>query len=154
MSCLVTRHGFWIGNWIYWILTKLQLIIALWTTACCLLCPHWLLLVTAPNTVDSSASMFTSLPATDCLITPHGCSPWPLTSSRVWPPLATTRYRRLALTSHLKTRLSQSPNRLSLYSLCTDPTENTASNISFIVVCTCCGHVMWLPGKRFYRAIA
>jgi hypothetical protein len=29
-------------------------------------------LVTAPNIVDSSASVFTSIPTTDCLITPHG----------------------------------------------------------------------------------
>jgi hypothetical protein len=60
-------------------------------TGCCL--------VTALNTVDSSASVFTYLSATDCLIAPHGRKSWPLTPSRVWPPMVTTRYRRLALAS-------------------------------------------------------
>jgi hypothetical protein len=55
---------------------------------------------------------------------------WPLTPSRVWPPLATTRYHRLALTSDSEL-VSQSSNWLSL--LCTDRTENTACNISSIV---------------------
>jgi hypothetical protein len=50
------------------------------------------------NSVHSSASVFTPLSATDCLRDPHGGDSWPLTPSRVWPPLATTRYRKLALT--------------------------------------------------------
>jgi DNA-directed RNA polymerase subunit N (RpoN/RPB10) len=52
--------------------------------------------------------MFTSLPATDCLIVAHGCNSWPLTFSRVWPPLATTCCRRLALSSVSELTESQS----------------------------------------------
>jgi hypothetical protein len=48
------------------------------------------LVLTDPNAVDSSVSMFISLQAGDCIIAHHGCSSWPLTPSRVWPPLATT----------------------------------------------------------------
>jgi hypothetical protein len=66
-------------------------------SGCWVFTSRWL--ITAPYTQDSSASVFTSWPATDCLIAPHGCSSWPSTASRVWPPLATTRYHRLALAS-------------------------------------------------------
>jgi hypothetical protein len=54
-------------------------------------------LAMAPNVVDS---VFTSLWAADCLIAPHGRNSWPLTLSRVWPPLATPRYRRIAIISN------------------------------------------------------
>jgi hypothetical protein len=53
-------------------------------------------LVTASNTVDSSASVFTSLPATDCLIALHDRNSWPLTAS---PRLATTGYHSLSQAS-------------------------------------------------------
>jgi hypothetical protein len=62
-------------------------------------------LITVLNIVDFSASMFMSLPATDCLIAPHDRDPWPLTPSRVWPLLATTRYCRLAVTVRVTLRL-------------------------------------------------
>jgi hypothetical protein len=47
--------------------------------------------VTATNNADSSASMFTSLRAVDCLIAPHGRNSWPLTPTRAWPPLSACR---------------------------------------------------------------
>jgi hypothetical protein len=51
------------------------------------------------NSIGSSASVFTFLPAAVCLTDPHGRNSWPCTPSRVWSPLATTHFR-------LRTRLS------------------------------------------------
>jgi hypothetical protein len=45
-------------------------------------------LLTAPNAVDSSASVFTSLPPGDRLVAPYGRNPWLLTPSRICPPLS------------------------------------------------------------------
>jgi hypothetical protein len=65
-----------------------------------LLCLHQsLLVVRAVNIVDSSASVFTPLLGTDCLVDTHGRNSWPLAPSHVWPPLAITRYRWLAIIS-------------------------------------------------------
>jgi hypothetical protein len=51
-----------------------------------------------PSAVDCSASVFTFWRAVDYLKAPHSRNSWPLTPSRVWPPLATTCYGRLVLT--------------------------------------------------------
>jgi hypothetical protein len=48
-------------------------------------------------------------------------------------------------------RLSRNRSRSSIYILGTDRTENTASNISSIVVCACCGHYLATAG--LYRPI-
>jgi hypothetical protein len=107
----VTRCGVWIGNWIYSTLSRskyknysaLVYSCTLQLTKVCFRSSPFVFITrclgTARNTVDSSVSVFTFLLATDCLIAPRGRKSWPLTSSRVWPPLATTPYRRLALAS-------------------------------------------------------
>jgi hypothetical protein len=67
--------------------------------------------------LDSSAPLFTSLPAAYNLTAPPDCNSWPLTPIRVWPTLPTTRCHRLALTSD------------------SDRIENTSSNSSSVVAC-------------------
>jgi hypothetical protein len=91
VTCWVTRHGAWIGNWIYCTLIthnykelSYNFTIHYSThyvfSVCCVFITCSL--ATASNTVDSLASVFTSLLATDCLIGPHGRNYWPLTPSR------------------------------------------------------------------------
>jgi hypothetical protein len=111
----VTRHGVWISKWIYWTLETATTINysalanshTLWitiartkstqfafTSGCLATSPH--------NDVDSLASVSTSLPATDCLITAHG--------RNSWPHLATTGNHSLSQASthfRLRTRLSR-----------------------------------------------
>jgi hypothetical protein len=55
-------------------------------------------------------------------------------SSHHWPP---------PVASDSSARLSYSPNWLALYRLCTDPTENIASNGSSIVACVSVAAVTW-----------
>jgi hypothetical protein len=88
----------WIGNWIYWTLETNNIsnynrftnsyILQFTTirTVCCVFISRFL--VTASNAVDSSASVFTSLRADDCLVAPHGRNPCPLSAS--WLCLPTT----------------------------------------------------------------
>jgi hypothetical protein len=93
-TSLMTRHGVWIGNWTYWALinrTYKQLLLYGEFTHCAIhYSTHKVFsvffvftrrcLITVPNTVDFSASVFTSILATDCLIAPHGCKSWTLTA--------------------------------------------------------------------------
>jgi hypothetical protein len=90
-------------------------------------------LVTALNAVDSSASVSTSSPPIGCLIVPHGRNYWPPTPSRIWPPLATARYRINCLGTNYRFRFP-------VHSFAMNPTENTASNSSSILV--------FVPQKR------
>jgi hypothetical protein len=101
---------------------------------CCIFTSRHLVMV--PNTVGS---MFTSLPAAGCFIAPHDHSSWPLTPSHVWPPLAITVYHslRFICLSGLK------PHLAPLTYPCRDPTENTTSNSSSVVVFVYVEVVAW-----------
>jgi hypothetical protein len=103
-------------------------------------------LVTAPNTVDSSASVFTSLMATDCPIAPHGRNFWPLTPSWVWPPLATTRYPQAS--THFRLRINWKLQLLLLIKFRRGPyRKHCLQQFLFCWVCIlCCCHVILLRG--------
>jgi hypothetical protein len=80
------------------------------------------LVMTSIN-VDSSASIFKSLVAADCLIAHHGHNSWPLTPS---PPLASTDWRLLWLV------------QLASCSLAADCIGNTSSMVSLLLhLCMC-----------------
>jgi hypothetical protein len=57
-------------------------------------CRH---LVNAPKHLDSSTSVFTSIPGAASPIVRHGSNSWSLTISDIWPPKVTTRCRVLLL---------------------------------------------------------
>jgi hypothetical protein len=131
----MTSDGVWIGNWICVTLktyittndshvahntfhysTHLSLL--------SLLCLDQSLPVTDLNNVDFLASVFTSLPATNCLIAPHGRISRPLTPSHVWPPLATTHCHRQAFIFDAQLVCLKAPITLRLaVHLAVKPTE-------------------------------
>jgi hypothetical protein len=99
-------------------------------------------LVISFNTVDSSASVFTSLLASSCLTawllmaaTPNCCLP------SMWICLQTHSQSRLVTHSPLEWLFSRC-------SLCTDPTENPLPTfpLLFYVCNSCCSHVL-LTGR-------
>jgi hypothetical protein len=104
----MTSHGVWIANWIYWTLINrnynllshtvvslrtLQLATLRISVSCAFTSRC---LVTVPNAVDSSGFVFTSLPATYCLIS--SLSP-PLLAIDSYLRLTTTDYHSLLQTS-------------------------------------------------------
>jgi hypothetical protein len=80
-------------------------------------CPRQSLLGNGSDAVDFSASVFIFLPATGCLVAPHGRNSSPLAPSHFWPPPASddflqTRYPRIS-GWHSRPTQNSSPCRLT-----------------------------------------
>jgi hypothetical protein len=75
-------------------------------------------LVTKPNTADSSASVFTSLPAADCPIVPHDCTTSHLhtTQASLWPATytATSMMRNFKINTNFFLRMRGEGRGLNL----------------------------------------
>jgi hypothetical protein len=122
----VTRHRIWIGNRIYRTLETHEY--------------HWLLPGNGSQChrfLGFHVPLLLSSLADACLtLALHDHNSWPLTPSHVWPPLPVSK-------------LIQSPNWLTLYSLRMDLTESITFSSSSLVACA-----YLLPRRHVYQAIA
>lgn len=84
------------------------------------------------NSIDSPVFVFISLLATSSLTAPHDCNSWPLTPSHIL-----CYCRPALLTQNSSVELIQSPNWLSLRSLCRLNREHCIQQFLYFCVCIC-----------------